>query len=451
MTSVFKILEEVETTQGKNAKVEVLRPHVGNARLMQVMQLTHDPYVNFYIGKVPKVKLSATVTIRSDEDAISDLTLDRLLDALKHCMTGDLRGNAGKDLLGEILSGMTPLEHKWASRIILKKMRLGVGDGTIEKLWPGLLATFEVSLAKEIEWEVEGDSFKIITSIPYPVRLEPKWDGFRCIAVKAGGKVTLFARSGRIFETAPQINAALEKNMKDNWVLDGELMALEWNDTASIISAKKTKKDDSSVGYYVFDCMPLDTWRTQGVSSPYKDRLADIALVIGGTEEKSPVNPAEGIMANNEAELRKYYTECLERGFEGIMVKTLHNPYLFKRGTDVMKLKPVVTWDCVIVEVLEGKEGTKWEGTFSRIRVRIPNAPMLPDGLATTIVGTGFKDPDRAFLDENREKLVGRACEVAGQPPLSPDGKIRFPRFKRYREEWDISPEMKELIKEIKK
>lgn len=449
MKSVFEILEEVEATSGKNAKRDALRPHVGNARLTQVLQLTHDPYVNFYVGKAPKVKPTMGA-----QRAPSDKVLDQLLDTLKKLMSGDHRGNDGKEMLVSVMSGMTELELKWASRIILKKMRLGVGDGTIEKLWPGLLASFEVMLAQEIDWAVKDDSFEILTHISYPVRVEPKWDGFRCIAVKASGKVTLFARSGRVFETAPQINAWLEKNMRDNWVLDGELIGEEWNDTASIISAKKTKKDDSGIAFHAFDCMSLESWKTQIENTPYRERLKEIPLVLGSGTTSTPARPAEGKTVRNEEELREYNSACLDRGFEGIMVKTLDGVYLFddhKRSPHVLKLKPVVTYDGVVVEVLEGKEGTKWEGTFARVKVQLPNAPMLPDGPATTTVGTGFKDPDRAYLDKNRQKVVGRPCEVKGQPPLSKDGKIRFPRFKQWREEWDVSPDVRKLMEEVKR
>lgn len=441
MKSVFEILEEVEGTQGTKAKTELLAHHVSNVRLAEVLQLTHDPYVNFYIGKVPKVKASKT-------GGASDGPLDELLKALKQCMSGDLRGNAGRDLITGVLEGMTELELKWASRIILKKMRLGVGDSTIEKLWPGLLSTFEVALAKEIDWEMQDDKLVLLTTVTYPVRIEPKWDGFRCIAVKSGGKVTLFARSGRVFDRAKKIDAWLEKHMQDGWVLDGELMGEEWNDTASIVSSKKNHKDDSALNYFVFDCLPLDVWKTHSESKPYVDRLTEMYDLLDGV--KGPVFFAEGRTVKNEEELLKYYHECVEKGYEGIMIKRLDTPYVFDRSMNVMKLKPIVTYDGVVTEVLEGKEGTKWEGTFSRIRVQLPGAPMLLDGPAKTIVGTGFKDDDRAFLNENRQKLVGRACEVEGQPPLSEDGKIRFPRFKRWREEWDVSPEIAKLIKEFK-
>lgn len=447
--SVFDILESVEETQGTKAKTELLAQHVSNVRLAEVLQLTHDPYVNFYIGKVPKV----TPCGADVGPTTSDLSLQRLIDALKQCMTGQLRGNAGRDLIAEILVGMNEREHKWASRIILKKMRLGVGDSTIEKLWPGLLSSFEVALAKEIDWEIKEGKFLLKTPITYPARVEPKWDGFRCIAVKTGGKVTLYARSGRVFERAKKIDAWLEKWMQDGWVLDGELMGEEWNDTASIVSSKKNHKDDSGLKYHVFDCLPLDVWRSHGVSEAYANRQAKIVEVLNmstAPDVNAPVTVAQGKTVSSEDELLQYYHECVSMNYEGVMIKRLDTSYVFGRSMDVMKLKPIVTYDGVVTEVLEGKEGTKWEGTLSRIRIQLPNAPMLVDGPAQTIVGTGFKDEDRAFLNEKRHSLIGRACEVEGQPPLSEDGKVRFPRFVRWREDWDVSPEVSTLIKQIK-
>lgn len=53
---------------------------------------------------------------------------------------------------------------------------------------------------------------------------EPKWDGFRCIAVKSGGDVALFAKSGKpLHRFFPEMAAALTALPADHFVLDGEL------------------------------------------------------------------------------------------------------------------------------------------------------------------------------------------------------------------------------------
>jgi ATP-dependent DNA ligase len=251
----------------------------------------------------------------------------------------------------------------------------------------------------------------------------------------------MYARSGRVFERAKKIDAWLEKHMQDGWVLDGELMAKEWNDTASIIGSRKNHKDDDSLQFHVFDCMTLEAWKTHDCAKPYADRLADIPVVLGAVSET--VVPAQGKTVSNEVELLAYFDECVAKGYEGIMVKRLDTPYVFKRSDAVMKLKPIVSWDCVLTDVLPAKDGTKWEGMHTIIAVQVP-------GGGITRVGTGFSDEEREFLNAERGKLVGRPCEVQGQPPLTEDGKIRFPRFMRWREEWDVSPEVKELVSKVK-
>lgn len=446
MSTVFEILEEIENTQGTKAKTEILKAHAANRRLVDVMQLTHNPYVNFYIGCIPENSSN-----NKQQNGSSDESLDSLLSALRQCMTGDLRGNAGKEYVSSILSEMSGLDHKWSCRIILKKLRLGIGDSTITKLWPGLLSSFEVSLAKEVDWEIENEKLVLKTPINYPARVEPKWDGFRCIAVKVAGVVTLFARSGRVFDQAKKIDAFLEENMKDGWVLDGELMGEEWNDTASIVSSKKNHKDDSGLFYHVFDCMEIDVWRSHGTSKQYSERLDDIKKAISlDSSKKQPVKTASGKTVTCESELISFYEECIAIGYEGIMIKCLDAPYVFKRSSSVMKLKPIATYDGVVTEVLMGKEGTKWSEKYSRITVQLPNAKKIDNETTVTIVGTGFKDLDREFLNKERNNLVGRACEIVGQPPLTDDGKIRFPRFKRWREDWDVSPEVSSLIAAVK-
>jgi len=54
---------------------------------------------------------------------------------------------------------------------------------------------------------------------------EPKWDGFRCLAVKRDGKVRLFAKSGKVLHRYfPEMVGALEALKPDNFILDGELV-----------------------------------------------------------------------------------------------------------------------------------------------------------------------------------------------------------------------------------
>ncbi len=56
-------------------------------------------------------------------------------------------------------------------------------------------------------------------------RYEPKWDGFRCLAHKRDGTVTLRSKSGKpMARYFPEIASMLEKLAVKNFLLDGELL-----------------------------------------------------------------------------------------------------------------------------------------------------------------------------------------------------------------------------------
>ena len=54
---------------------------------------------------------------------------------------------------------------------------------------------------------------------------EPKWDGFRCIALRGGDQVYLQSKNGQpLARYFPDVTDALVKLKKRHFVLDGELV-----------------------------------------------------------------------------------------------------------------------------------------------------------------------------------------------------------------------------------
>ena len=57
---------------------------------------------------------------------------------------------------------------------------------------------------------------------------EPKWDGFRCIAFKDGGKVQVMSKSGQpLTRYFPEIVLAVAGIKADKFILDGEIVIPE--------------------------------------------------------------------------------------------------------------------------------------------------------------------------------------------------------------------------------
>jgi ATP-dependent DNA ligase len=59
-------------------------------------------------------------------------------------------------------------------------------------------------------------------------QFEPKWDGFRCLAVKAGGEIELYAKSGKpLGRYFPEVVETVRQLPGEDFVLDGELVIPE--------------------------------------------------------------------------------------------------------------------------------------------------------------------------------------------------------------------------------
>lgn len=438
MKSVIDILESLELTQGSLAKREILEVNRNNELLKQVFVAAGDPYT---VYNVNKFKCPSFVSDENKNDD-NDVVLHFIGNVLQCLSSRSVTGNAAKKLVVDTFSTMSELQQKWCQRIILKNMRCGVQESTVNKVWPGTLNSFAVALASTVKSEfVKGEGIKILDDVKYPVRVEPKLDGLRCIAVKHQGEVTFYTRNGTVLETLPCIKKALESANYDNTVLDAEAMSGDWNDSVHVIMSKKTKHDDSEIVLNVFDALSYEDWISQSSHESYNSRIAAVSVIVSSVNNPC-VKQVPHIMAKNETELKEFFAECMSNQFEGVMLKTLHTPYLFKRSDNIRKLKPCVTYEGVIVGHYDGRRGTKREGLFNGIEV------VFPNGIVTR-VGSGFTDAIRTDVQLNGpDSYIGKIVEIEAQPDpmtldgLSKDGKARFPVFCRFRDESDVDPKV---------
>ncbi len=102
--------------------------------------------------------------------------------------------------------------------------------------------------------------------ITFPAYAQPKLDGFRCLARKRDGKVTMWSRAGKPFDVVSEIIAELEEIMVDDEVYDGEIYRHDWRsptgeaDFQRIASAiKKRNNDTPLLEYHVYDRPKVDT------------------------------------------------------------------------------------------------------------------------------------------------------------------------------------------------
>lgn len=437
--STIDILEQLEYNNSRLFKEELLESQVSNDLLKKVFIAAGDPYINYYVNKFKMPKAEGI--------GVDDLVLEHFLeDIYEKLSTRKVTGNAAKDLVARLFADMTGPQQKWCQRILLKNLRCGVQSTTVNKVWPGAIVGFSVQLAETLETRYEeGKGIIICESVMYPTWVEPKLDGLRCVAVKHSGEVTMFTRNGTVLETLPRIKSLLEAAPWDEFILDGEVMGETWNDSASVVMSHKKGKDDSKMVFHVFDALPFSDWHDQESHLDLEDRLKLVKELVSKIGDPV-VTQVQGRLANDQEELLAAYLHDTDAGYEGVMVKDLVAPYLFKRSSNIRKLKPIKTFEGIIVGHYEGRRGSKREGLWGGFEV------VLPNGVVTRVAG-GFTDKMKAEINLDPNLWIGRIIEMEGQPDpltgdgLTKDGKVRFPVYIRERDPRDVDQKVNELAK----
>lgn len=177
---------------------------------------------------------------------------------------------------------------------------------------------------------------------------ERKLDGERCVAVKNKSKIKLYSRNHKSLNSQyPEIVEALSKQKTDRFVIDGEIVAFEGEQTSfsrlqarmQLKSVQKARKTGVAVYYYVFDIMQT------GKHIVEKIPLFERKKVLNGTVSSG--NKIRVIQYRREDGI-KYYKKACKKGWEGVIAKLGGGPYLHKRSTDWLKFKCVNEQELVI-------------------------------------------------------------------------------------------------------
>ena len=123
---------------------------------------------------------------------------------------------------------------------------------------------------------------------------------------------------------------------------------------------------------------------------------------------------------------------ALDEGYEGLMIKPVHEGYKCKRSHAWLKIKPFIE---VTLKVVGLEEGTgKNEGLLGALVVEGED-----DGkFFRTNVGSGLTDENRQQIWDNQDAVLGQLVEIrADAATQSQDAEdtwsLRFPRFKTFR------------------
>ena len=180
---------------------------------------------------------------------------------------------------------------------------------------------------------------------------EPKWDGFRCIAVRSGGDVQLWSKSGKpLARYFPEVAAIVGRLKAREFILDGELLIVSGGIVSFEALQLRLHPAESRVRklaaatpamMMTFDVLALG--KKSLASEPLSERRAALAKMLAAEcEPDLQLSPA-----TRDREDALGWLERTGGALDGVIAKRLDLPY--RPGERAMvKVKQRRTADCVV-------------------------------------------------------------------------------------------------------
>ena len=407
---VLEILNSIEMTSSKNQKLELLQKHSNNKQLAELLDAALNFNRKFFIKKIPLVKHIK----RDPKDKHPEF-----MQLLQDLEGGLHRGNAAEAMVFNFLADCTDNEYKWYSRIIGKDLKCGFSVDTAVKAGFTNIPVFDVMLAKD------GKKCKKLEEIVNKgVYVSPKLDGYRCLAIVDEGHVTLLSRNGTEYHNFPTIVQSFQDCFPTGkYVFDGEIMSDDFQAMQKTAFSNKSHKSVGDVGYYAFGYIDYNEWTTKKFKMLTKERLALLEAV--SLQFDNNLHLVHQMYIDDLQDIYAIQSNWEAVGFEGAMALPNIPYYLGKKSNRLIKFKTMESQDSVIIDMYEGKVGTRLEGKMGGVKVRQENGNLCE-------CGTGWSDEDREVMWAHPELYIGQIIETKYQE-LTPDGIMRFPVFVRFR------------------
>ena len=284
-----------------------------------------------------------------------------------------------------------------------------------------------------------------LDKINYPVYASPKLDGIRCLIIDGVAKT-------RTLKDVPNRHVAqlLSSFLYDG--LDGELIVGDptsktvYRDTVSEVMSHDKTPDFT---FYVFDM--------HNVVGGYDARLGVLRKEMTNIRKRVPfVQLLESVLIENERSLLNYEALCVEKGYEGIIVRAnLDAHYKYGRSTvkegSLLKVKRFEDSEAEIIgfeeEMFNGNEaqtnelgrtkrstamaGLSGKNTLGAFTVR-----DAVSGVEFSI-GTGLTAAERQMYWAGRDSLVGGLVKYKFFP-VGVKVAPRHPVFLGFRDKADL-------------
>ncbi len=358
-------------------------------------------------------------------------------------------------LMADLVSKLSPLEARYAVRIPLGTLRLGVGDHTIMDAL-SVVEVGNLSARRAIEQAFnESSDLGLVARIIYnegieglekihiepgrPVKpamaermatiddilyrlgkcaVEGKYDGFRCQVHKMGDEVRIFSRNmEETTDMFPEIVFGVRQQIRaDTAIIDAEAITydIELDEFAPFQITMRRKRKygiaEATAAYplrlFVFDML---YYLGKDITMlPNKERFH---LLQRAFVDDNVVKIVDRKIIDNKEDFQAWFDLMISKGLEGVIAKDLDAPYaLGERKYSWIKLKRSYrgkledTIDVVIVGYLKGRGKRARQGLGAILTAVYNENSDTFDTVGK--IGSGLTDSGMAMLREALDKIA---------------------------------------------
>ena len=389
--SFLTVLELLQTTQGTNAKKEILMENILTPHLKEFLVYTIDDRIKFNVEKITKVV---------EPNPLNRMGLSTWDNFVALACVLETRALSGDKAIGAIqsfLSACTDLERKWYTKCIQKDLACitGLGRKVMNDVWPDSVLYFKCGLAEEE---------KKIDKAIYPSALELKKNGIRTffflddageLFVPQYGAIDApCGRSGLPIENFTVLNKFVKQLEQEGYVLDGECSVEDClEDVQSVFNFDFSKTPDDfrlksgkigkgwekhrarmdevlvlqrKMKFTIFDIVPIDEWEKKEGTKTYTERrvlLEKLKRKIRELGIQDHVEVIDSLIVNSYTEAMEVVARWIAAGYEGGVLKCIKSTYQWRRWINWIKIKEEVDFDFQVVSVYLGKTKFNGDGT----------------------------------------------------------------------------------------
>lgn len=403
--SIFQLIEAIAATASKNEKLALVKTGMALPLFKRIVVAAYDPFKTYGIIQLPEpyppYPGSPTMTLDGSE----------AWDVINKLATRELSGDDARIEVAGMLADLDAPSAELFKRIILKDMRAGFTEGTINKAAPKTIAEFpymRCSLPPKSnidKWDWSKGQIS-----------QEKADGmFINTDLDIAGQASLRTRQGQplprtaAFEAVHvEVELTLRRGTQSHGEMlvyrDNVLLPREENNgyLKHLVEGGKLE-DNERVELHLWDQIGLESVELGACGTPYSVRLAELAGQLRGRARLLKL--VDTRLVKSKSESIDHFREMLRAGKEGTVVK--NRDAIWKDGTskDQVKYKLSAVVDLEITGIVPGKANTRTEGRPGSLSCQ------TRDGLLMTDV-TVKNEKMRDAIEAAPAQWVGRIMKV---------------------------------------